>query len=407
MNARNVLRQILLILLIVSSGAVIAQGRFTVNGRMKVEAGDLAGARAVVYKNGVKERTLTSNLSKFSLDLELNANYIISFEKDGFVSKKLSFDTRVPSDAAPNGFTPFDFAVSLFKQYDDINMVVFNQPVGMIRYDNAAGDFDYDTDYTKSIQSQLQEAVVKVEKRQKEEQQSAANEAKAKAEAAKAEAKAKAEADKQAAAQAAAEAKAKAEAEKQVAAEAKARSEQDRQVAAQAKAEQAKQEAARKEEERQRAQQAVKEEPKPAPPPSPVQDKPKPQPTPPPVPQRNALASKAQEGQDERRTIEPVLVEEPSRMAPARINESTEARPAVTKEEPIINRTEDLIVESGKVTTVVQLESNGVVTEYRRVFHKWGGTFFFKDGSACSQTEYDQVTRQEQLAGASPRGKLD
>ncbi|MBK9176665.1 MAG: hypothetical protein IPM46_10100 [Flavobacteriales bacterium] len=274
------------------------------------------GARAVVYKDGVKERSLTSNLSKFSLDLELGANYIISFEKDGFVSKKLSFDTRVPSDAAPNGFTPFDFAVSLFKQYDDINTVVFNQPVGMIRYDNAAGDFDYDTDYTKSIQSQLQEAVVKVEKRQKEEQQAASSEAKAKAEAAKA--------------------------------EAKARSEQEKQAAALVKAEQAKLEAARKEEERQRAQQAVKEEPKPPPPPAPVQEKPKPQPPPPPVPQRNALASEAHEGEDARRSIEPVLVEEPSPVAPARANESLESRPVVTVEEIIVNRTEDLIVESGR-----------------------------------------------------------
>lgn len=375
MNARELLRPFLLLAFIGSTGIALAQGRFTVNGRMKVESGDLNGARAVVYKNGVKERTLTSNLSKFSLDLELGANYIISFEKDGFVSKKLSFDTRVPSDAAPNGFTPFDFAVSLFKQYDDINTVVFNQPVGMIRYDNAAGDFDYDTDYTKSIQSQLQEAVVKVEKRQKEEQQAASTEAKAKAEAAKAEAKAKAEADKQA--------------------------------AAQAKAEQAKVEAARKEEERQRAQQAVREEPKPPPPPAPVQEKPKPQPPPPPVPQRNTLASKAHDGQDARRSIEAVLVEEPSRMALARANESLESRPPAMIEEAIVNRTEDLIVESGKVTTVVRLESDGVVTEYRRVFHKWGGTYFFKDGLACSQTEYDQATRHEQLAGASPRGKLD
>ncbi|MBK9176664.1 MAG: hypothetical protein IPM46_10095 [Flavobacteriales bacterium] len=59
------------------------------------------------------------------------------------------------------------------------------------------------------------------------------------------------------------------------------------------------------------------------------------------------------------------------------------------------------------MTTLVTLESNGLVTEYRRVFHKWGGTFFFKDGLACSQSEYEQATRPEQLAGASPRGKLD
>lgn len=366
-----------------------AQGRFTVNGRMKVEGSDLSGARAVVYKNGVKERTITTGLTKFSLELDLNANYIVSFEKDGYVAKKLSFNTHAPAEAAAKGFTPFDFAVSLFKQYDDINLVVFNQPVGMIRYDAAAGDFDYDTDYTKSIHSQLQEATQRVERKQKEEQQAAAQAEKQKAEDAKAQAKAKAEAEKQAAAQAAAEAKRQAEAERQ------------------AKAEQARQEAAQREAEKQRPAQAVKTEaPKPvAPtPPAPKPEKPIP---PAPAPQRATLAAEPVKGHDGRRMVEPVMAEEPSRVERARPHSASEERPAAERDEPVVNRTEDLVVETGKVTTIVRIEVDGKSTEYRRVYHKWGGTFFFKDGQACSQVEYDSAVRTEQLAGATPRGKLD
>ena len=161
----------------------MAQNKFTVNGRMKVEAGDMSNARVVVYKNGVKERTLTNTLTKFSLDLELNSNYIVSFEKDGYVSKKISFNTKVPSDVANDPFTPFDFAVSIFKQYDETNMVVFNQPVGLIRFEPGLGDFDYDTDYTRSIQAQLQAAQEEVEQKQKAEVQVEAANAKAKAKA--------------------------------------------------------------------------------------------------------------------------------------------------------------------------------------------------------------------------------
>lgn len=95
----------------------------------------------------------------------------MSFEKDGFVAKKISFNTKAPAEAVPNGFTPFDFAVSLFKQYDDINLVVFNQPVGIIHYDSKLGDFDYDTDYTKSIQSQLEAVFVVEESRSRKSQQ--------------------------------------------------------------------------------------------------------------------------------------------------------------------------------------------------------------------------------------------
>jgi hypothetical protein len=408
---RSMLRTALSVTFLLLAVSLLAQGKFKANGRVKIEGGDMAGARAVVYKNGVKERTITTGLSKFALELELNASYIVSFEKDGYVAKKISFDTRVPGDAIANGFTPFDFAVSLFKQYDDINMVVFNQPVGMIRYDASAGDFDYDTDYTKSIQSQLQEAVAQVEKKQKQEAAGAAEAEKRKAEEAKALQKAEAEAKKQLAAQEASAAKAKAEAEKAAAAEAKAKEESDRRSAAEAaKAEQARALAAQKE--TAKAPVAKKTEPKAdVPLKAPVEPKPeKPKLIPGvPAPQRNTLAAAPSEGEDGRRRVDPVLVEEQSRMAKARTNEQQEDRPVPSTVEADSFRTEELIVEAGKVTTVVKVEVGGKATEYRRVFHKWGGVFYFKDGLACTQLVYENeaLPPQEHLAGAAPRGKLD
>ncbi|NUQ16225.1 MAG: carboxypeptidase regulatory-like domain-containing protein, partial [Flavobacteriales bacterium] len=174
----------------------LAQRAFTIVGRVKVEGGGLENARVVVYKNGEKDRVLTSGLGKFQMELAFNANYVLSFEKDGFVTKKLVFDTKVPAEAAANGFAPFDFAVSLFKQYDDINIVVFNQPVGVIRYEPSVDDLDYDTDYTKSIQSQLQAVMEQVEKKQAEEQAQARQQEQQAAAAAKAQAQAEAEARK-------------------------------------------------------------------------------------------------------------------------------------------------------------------------------------------------------------------
>jgi len=394
------------------AASLLGQGKFKSNGRVKIEGGDIAGARAVVYKNGVKERTITTGLGKFALELDLNASYIVSFEKDGYVAKKISFDTRVPADAIANGFTPFDFAVSLFKQYDDINMVVFNQPVGMIRYDGSAGDFDYDTDYTKSIQSQLQEAVAQVEKKQKQEAAGSAEAEKRKAEEAKAQQKAEVEARKQAAAQEAAAAKAKAEAEKAAAAEAKAKEESDRRTAAEAekrKAEEARAVAAQKGTVKPPVANA---DPKAeAPPKAPAESKPeRPKPIPSaPAPQRNTLAAAPSQGADGRRRVEPVLAEEPSRVAKARTIEQQEGRPAPQAVEADLFRTEELIVESGKVTTVVRVEVGGKATEYRRVYHKWGGVFYFKDGQACTQLVYESeaLSPQDQLAGATPRGKLD
>lgn len=382
-------------------------GRFTVNGRLKIDGGDLAGARVVVYKNGAKERTITTDLNRFRLDLALNSNYVLSFEKDGFVAKKLQFDTKLPAAATAREYAPFEFAVSLFKQYDDVNIVVFNQPVGKIRYEAGLADFDYDTDYTKSIQSQLQEAMAEVEKKQKEEAKQAAADAKQQAADARAQAKAEADAKKQAEAQAKAELEAKRAAEANANAEAAAEAKRlaERQAEEQRKEQLAQADAARQAEddrarkareeaeglalERRKAQEAKVAAPVVPPAPKPVVAA-APRPVPPSARPavRTSMAAAHEEG-DQRRSTEPVLVAEESRIVKARavaVNDASRF-PEHVEAEPL--RDEELIIEPNKVMTVIRLEQGLSSVEYRKVTHKWGGTFYFKNGEACTQQLYE------------------
>jgi hypothetical protein len=55
-------------------------------------------------------------------------------------------------------------------------------------------------------------------------------------------------------------------------------------------------------------------------------------------------------------------------------------------------REEELIVEPRRITTVVRLNDNGQVSEYRRVAHAYGGVFYFKDGYNCTAETYGQAT---------------
>lgn len=378
--------------------------QFTINGRLKIDGGDINGARLVVYRNGQKERTVTTNLNKFSMDLQLNSNYILSFEKDGFVSKKLSFNTSVPPEAAATQFTPFDYAVSLFKQYDDLNMIVFNQPVGIIRYEPSMGDFDYDTDYTRSIQSQLQQALDAVAQKQKEEAENAAAEARRKAAEEKELAKKNEEAAKLAAAKAKAdaeaaklaEAKAKADAEALTKAEAKARAEEKAKTEALAREQAKKAEGTKLAETPKKEKVETKVPPKaPAPiaPVAAVQQAPiRKQVT---IKERVNGPTLAQmnSGGDQRRSTSVITHQE--------------ERPAVESVPIGTDRKEELFVEPNKVTTVVQITAGDVVTEYRKVIHKWGSTFYFKNGEACTQLIYEKEAYGESLAGATPRGKFD
>lgn len=368
------LRAALSVLALAGALGVSAQGTFTVRGRVKVERGSDDGCKVVVYRDGEKQRVLTQDLNRISLDLDIGHTYLLSFEKEGFVTKKLSFDTHAPAEAAANGFTPFDFVVALFKQYDGINTVVFNQPVGMIRYDATLDDFDYDTDYTKSIQSALAAAQEEVARKQEEEKAREEAAAKEKADQDKAKAKADAEAQKQAAELARQQAKQKQEQE------AAARKAEQERLAAEA-----------------RKPKEKPAPPPPAPPPAPVAKVEKPaRPRPEPRPVRNALSAKPLEGDDTRRAGAPHVAGEPSRMRPAKANQVAEARPKFEASPTApVARHEELIVEPNQVVTVIKLDNGTFTNEYRKVVRKYSGTFYFKDGQSCTRLVYESEALAE------------
>lgn len=345
---------------LVLSTAAMAQSKFVINGRLKVDGGGLDGCRMVVYKDGVKDRTISADLNRFSLELDLGASYILSFEKAGFVTKKLLFNTQVPALAMQGSLTPFQFVVSLFKQYEGMNTVVFNQPVGMIRFNQALGDFDYDTDYTKSIQSALEAAQAEVEHKQKEEARAEADAAKQQQQAAKDQAKQQAAVEK-------------------------------------AKAEQAK-----------LAKQEVKPKPQPQPsvPPAPApaeqvaatHTKPKAEPPPRPPVAKPAPArsmAPAMQASDSRRPTASRTLEEPSKVQAATAHTLHEPRPKFEASPSLAVRHQDVIVQPNEVVTVIKVEKDDVVTEYRRVARKFSGVFYFKNGSSCSRQTYESEALAE------------
>ena len=55
-------------------------------------------------------------------------------------------------------------------------------------------------------------------------------------------------------------------------------------------------------------------------------------------------------------------------------------------------RSEELVVERLRVTTIVRVVLNDVTTEYRRVAHYHGGVTHFMNGSPCSEAVYREGT---------------
>ena len=138
-----------------------AQNYLEVPVKVEIENGNVDDLMIKVMKGG-KPAFTQSAVSKMKLKLNYNSNYTIIFSKDGYVTKSIEFDTKAPADHIKDGFDPYKIGVKLFKQYDGVNVTVYNQPVGKIRFNKELDEFNFDTDYSKSILSKLQDTEEKL-----------------------------------------------------------------------------------------------------------------------------------------------------------------------------------------------------------------------------------------------------
>ena len=133
-----------------------------------IENGTLDQTVVKVMKEG---HVISSSPGKanFKLKLDFDKNYLISFSKEGFITKSIAVNTQLPQERISKPVEPYKIGVKLFKQYEGINIVVYNQPVAKIHFNPMLDEFDYDTDYTKSILSKLNETEKQLEKKAAEE----------------------------------------------------------------------------------------------------------------------------------------------------------------------------------------------------------------------------------------------
>lgn len=104
--------------------------------------------------------------------LEYNTEYRLDFKSEGYITKSIRINTNVPDERRIMGFDPYKIGVRLFKQYEGVNIVIYNQPVAYIRYLPELDEFSYDTDYTKSILSVLKETENALEDKARQERDS-------------------------------------------------------------------------------------------------------------------------------------------------------------------------------------------------------------------------------------------
>jgi hypothetical protein len=122
--------------------------------KLEVEKGDLDEVVVKVKKDG-KDAFTQSGASKMRFKLDFNKKYSLIFTKPGYITKTIEINTNAPQTRIDAGFEAYKIGVKLYKQGEEENEVVYNQPVAKIKYDQTIDEFSFDTDYSKSILSSI------------------------------------------------------------------------------------------------------------------------------------------------------------------------------------------------------------------------------------------------------------
>ena len=118
----------------------------SLDGIMMVKGMSMTGARVIILGPDQSSRVLTEGLDHFTLRLELNTEYLLSFEREGCVSKQLQFNTSVPEGYPVGEGFYFPFQVTL-EPLPKGQRFAYAGPVGSIHFDKYINAFGYDTDY--------------------------------------------------------------------------------------------------------------------------------------------------------------------------------------------------------------------------------------------------------------------
>lgn len=92
---------------------------------------------------------------RFFTSLIWNNVYRFTFRKNGYVTKVVEFSTHVPNSISKEVLAPYHMQIRLFKVFEGVDTVFFNNPVAKVRYDEQLSDFNDDRDYSLNVKYKI------------------------------------------------------------------------------------------------------------------------------------------------------------------------------------------------------------------------------------------------------------
>lgn len=129
-----------------------------INGYIIIDDDGTEGARITIYKNNEKiEERAVSKKGRFDLKFGWDAEYTLSFERTGYISKIVSVNTDVPPEVVesnPN-FPPLKLMINLLPVVEGVDVSIFDQPIAVLDYNAEMDDFVFDKEYSGRIKEKI------------------------------------------------------------------------------------------------------------------------------------------------------------------------------------------------------------------------------------------------------------
>lgn len=150
-------KTLLLLFALLLTQVVTAQF-LTLNGNIVIGEASTEGAKIIIFKNSEKiDEQIISKKGRFEAKLALDADYRLSFEKEGYITKSVSVNTEVPTEIIetnPN-FPPVKLIINLLPKVENVDLTIFEQPIAILTYNYELDDFTFDKEYSDRIKDRV------------------------------------------------------------------------------------------------------------------------------------------------------------------------------------------------------------------------------------------------------------
>lgn len=162
------------LLFLLCANTAFSQDDLNIHGVISdaMSSGKIEGVKITVKKDGAVHDNFTTRANgKYEFYLDIGSRYDLIFEKEGFVERSIVIDSKnVPLEVVGAGIImPTDMSMyEITPAMKDMDMSVFNKPIGIASYDTMEEDLMWDFEHTAEVKGEIFAFIRAVEKKEKE-----------------------------------------------------------------------------------------------------------------------------------------------------------------------------------------------------------------------------------------------